>query len=111
MMINPNILNEGNQMEVVEYNEDMMEMIVRCNNCGKPTKYGETRMINGFVGCDNKINIRGKEIECYFEDLMPRVIEAKKQFQRTRFKDKNNIYHTGKVYRYRDKVDGGIKNV
>ena len=75
MMINPNILNEGNQMEVLEYNDDEMEIIVRCNNCGQPTKYGETRMCSGFVGCDNKIIVNGKEVECYFGDLRPRIID------------------------------------
>lgn len=100
MMLNPNILNEGNQMEILEDNEDMMEMIVRCNNCGQPTKYGKTRMISGFVGCDNKIILNGKETECYFGDLMPRVMDYKENHY--------DLYRTGKVYRWRDKVDGGI---
>ena len=77
MMINPNILDEGNHMEILEYNDDELEMIVRCNNCGKPTKYGETRMCSGYVGCDNKIIVDGKEVECYFGDLMPRVMDWK----------------------------------
>ncbi len=101
MMINPNILDEGNQMEVLEHNIDEMEMIVRCNNCGKPTKYGETRMISGFVGCDNKIIVNGKEVECYFGDLQPRVIDYKENHY--------ELYRTGKVYRWRDNADGGIK--
>jgi len=102
MKINPNILDEGNQMEVLEYNDDEMEMIVRCNNCGKPTKYGETRMISGFVGCDNKIMVNGKEEECYFGDLLPRVIY---------YKENNyDLYRTGKVYRWRDNIDGGMEN-
>lgn len=46
--INPNILNEGNQMELIEDNEDEMKRIVRCNNCGKPTEYGNTRMCSRF---------------------------------------------------------------
>ena len=102
MFLEPNILNEGNQMEVLEYNDDEMEMIVRCNNCGLPIKYGKTRMISGFVGCDNKIKIDGKEVECYFGDLMPRVMDYKENH--------NDFYRTGKVYRWRDNVDGGIKN-
>lgn len=101
MMINPNILNEGNQMEVLEFNEDEMKTIVRCNNCGKPTKYGETRMISGFVGCDNKITTNGKEVECYFGDLQPRVMDYKENHY--------ELYRTGKVYRWRDNADGGIK--
>ena len=100
MMINPNILNEGNNMEILEYNDDCLEMIIRCNNCGQPTKYGKTRMISGFVGCDNKIKVNGKEIECYFDDLMPRVMD---------YKENNyELYRQGKVYRWRDKADGGI---
>lgn len=102
MMINPNILNEGNQMEILEDNVDEMEMIVRCNNCGKPTKYGKTRMISGFVGCDNKIIVNGKEVECYFGDLQPRVIYA--------HDNQTEEYRTGKIYRWRDNADGGINN-
>ena len=92
--INPNILNEGNYMEVLEEHEDEMEVIVRCNNCGKPTKYGLTRMCSGFVGCDNKIIVDGKEVECYFDDLMPRIMEYKE--------NQYDKYREGKVYRYRD---------
>ena len=109
MMINPNILNEGNNMEVLQFNDNEMEMIVRCNNCGKPTKYGETRMCNGFVGCDNKIKVDGEEIECYFDDLMPRIKRCKEEYYKGNMKDNNNLYHTGKVYRWRDLADGGIK--
>ena len=94
--INPNILNEGNQMEILEDNEDMMKVIVRCNNCGKPTEYGKTRMISGFVGCDNIINVNGKEVECYFGDLQPRVIDYKENHY--------ELYMSGKVYRWRDKI-------
>lgn len=92
--INPNILNEGNHMEVLEEHEDEMEVIVRCNNCGKPTKYGLTRMCSGFVGCDNKIIVNGKEVECYFDDLMPRIMEYKE--------NQYDKYREGKVYRFRD---------
>lgn len=99
--INPNILNEGNHMEILEENDDEMKMIVRCNNCGKPTEYGYTRMISGFVGCDNKINVNGKEVECYFGDLQPRVLDYKENHREK--------YISGKVYRYRDGIDGGIK--
>lgn len=100
--LNPNILNEGNQMEILKDNNDMMKVIVRCNNCGKPTEYGLTRMCSGFVGCDNKIKVDGKEVECYFGDLLPRVMN---------YKENNyDLYLSGKVYRYRDNVDGGITN-
>lgn len=98
--INPNILDEGNQMELLKDSDDPMERIVRCNNCGKPTKYGETRMCSGFVGCDNKIEVDGKEIECYFDDLLPRVRKCHDS------KDRNEymLYATGKLYRWRDGI-------
>ena len=100
--INPNILDEGNQMELIQDNEDEMKRIVRCNNCGKPTEYGDTRMCSGFVGCDNKIEVNGKEIECYFDDLMPRVMKYKNSTDATEY----DLYRTGKLYRWRD----GIKD-
>lgn len=103
--INPNICNEGNQMEILEDNPDEMEIVVRCNNCGKPTKYGQTRMICGFVGCDNKIIIDGEERQCYFDDLMPRVIKYHGSSDPTLY----SLYCQGKLYRYRDGADGGIK--
>lgn len=98
MFINPNILDEGNQIKILEYNDDEMEMIVRCNNCGKPTKYGETRMCSGFVGCDNKIIVDGKEVECYYDDLMPRVVKCHDSNDSTLY----NLYVQGKLYRWRD---------
>lgn len=99
--INPNILDEGNQMELLEDNENRLKRIVRCNNCGKPTEYGKTRMISGFVGCDNKIEIDGKEVECYFGDLMPRVMK----YHDSSNPDEHNLYTTGKVYRWRDGIN------
>lgn len=99
-MINPNILDEGNQMELIKDNEDPMKRIVRCNNCGQPTEYGLTRMISGFVGCDNKINIDGKEVECYFGDLMPRVMKCHDSKDRFEY----DLYRTGKLYRWRDGI-------
>lgn len=99
--INPNVLDEGNQMEVLEENEDEMKMIVRCNNCGQPTEYGNTRMCSGFVGCDNKIDINGKEVECYFEDLMPRVMK----YHDSENKDEYELYRKGKIYRWRDGIE------
>lgn len=106
LTINPNVVNEGNQMEILQLEADEMEMIVRCNNCGKPTKYGMTRMCSGFVGCDNKIKVDGKEVECYFDDLMPRVIKCKESSDKTLYE----LYRSGKVYRWRDGADGGIND-
>lgn len=99
--INPNILDKGNQMELIEDNIDPMKRIVRCNNCGKLTEYGLTRMCSGFVGCDNKIEIKGKEIECYFDDLMPRVMK----YRNSNNSNERNLYRTGKVYRWRDRIE------
>jgi len=104
LTINPNILDEGNQMEVLELADDRLDYIVRCNNCGKPTKYGSTRMIHGFVGCDNKITVHGKEVECYFEDLLPRVMKCHDSNDITL----RSLYRSGKLYRWRDGADGGI---
>ncbi len=104
LYINPNIVDEGNQMEVIEDNDvDELETIVRCNNCGQPTKYGLIRMCHGFTGCDNIIMKKdGKKIRCYYDDLLPRVI---------RYQNENyEKYSTGKVYRYRDNAEGGIPN-
>lgn len=100
MMLNPNVLNEGNHMEILEFADDMMDYIVRCNNCGQPTKYGKTRMCSGYVGCDNLIEINGKLVQCYFDDLMPRVMDWKENHY--------ELYQTRKPYRWRDGVDGGI---
>lgn len=102
-MINPNVLNEGNQMEILDNSKyletyDECDLIVRCNNCGLLTKYGDTRMCSGFVGCDNKIIIDGKEVECYFGDLMPRVIK----YHDSSNEEDRKIYRSGKLYRWRD---------
>lgn len=99
--INPNILDEGNQMELLKYDEDDFKWIVRCNNCGQATEYGNTRMCSGFVGCDNLILVNGKKIQCYFDDLMPRVRklhDSKDEKERKRYRD-------GKVYRWRDNIE------
>lgn len=103
--INPNILAEGNQMKILEKNKDEMKAIVRCNNCGKPTEYGKTRMCSGFVGCDNKINVDGKEVNCYFDDLLPRIMKYKNSNKPEEY----NLYKTGKVYRWRDNVEQNEK--
>lgn len=95
--INPNVLNEGNQMLVLKDNEDEMKVIIRCNNCGKPTEYGNTRMCSGFVGCDNEIIIDGVKYDsCYFDDLMPRVNKEHEKH--------SDSYINGKLYRYRDNL-------
>lgn len=99
--INPNILDEGNEMELLKDNKDEMKRIVRCNNCGQPTEYGMTRMCSGFVGCDNKIEINGKKVECYFEDLMPRVMKYKNSRNHSEYEQ----YRLGKLYRWRDNIE------
>ena len=101
LYMNPNILDEGNQMEILEQNEDIMKVIVRCNNCGQPTEYGKTRMCSGFVGCDNKIEIDGKEVECYFEDLKPRVMKYKNSSNLSEYE----LYRLSKLYRWRDNIE------
>ena len=98
--INPNILDEGNKMELLEDNEDEMERIVRCNNCGKPTEYGSIYICSGFVGCDNLININGKEVKCYVDDLLPRIMK----YRDSTDKEKHKLYITGKIYRWRDNI-------
>lgn len=100
-MINPNVLNEGNFVEVISEDEDEMKTLVRCNNCGQITEYGKTRMISGFVGCDNIIEVDGHKVECYFGDLQPRVIDYKENHY--------ELYISGKVYRWRDNAEGGLK--
>ena len=105
LMINPNVVNEGNQMEILDTTKfmkthDEIDLIVRCNNCGQATEYGKTRMCSGFVGCDNKIIVHGKEVECYFDDLMPRVRYA--------HDNQTEEYKTKKIYRWRDGADGGL---
>lgn len=52
-----------------------MEIVIECPNCHQPTKYGETRMISGHVGCDNKMP-DGRI--CYWDDLRPRIERRKK---------------------------------
>lgn len=87
-------------MELLQDNEDEMKRIVRCNNCGQPTEYGKTRMCCGFVGCDNKINVNGKEVECYYDDLKPRVMRYKNSKMHSEYEQ----YRLGKLYRWRDGV-------
>lgn len=59
---------------VISMHEDEMESIIECPNCGHPTKYGNTRMISGNIGCDNEI-APGKT--CYFDDLYPRILKER----------------------------------
>lgn len=86
----------GKKLEILQDNENDMEIIVRCHNCGQPTPYGLMRMCSGYVGCDNKVKIAGVEKDCYFEDLLQRVLEARE----------NNYkrYTNGKFYRHEDKL-------
>jgi hypothetical protein len=63
----------GRPMKVLVEHLNDMECIVKCLNCGKPTKYGLTRMVSGYVGCDN---ILKNEKSCYV-DLVERVLYAK----------------------------------
>lgn len=72
-------------------NEDDMKVIIECPNCGLPTRYGNTRMVSGFSGCDNIITVDGKEVECYFGDLLPRVMDA--------HENNYELYREGKFYR------------
>lgn len=65
----------GETAEILVDHEDDMQVIIRCPNCGQPTMYGYTRMISGYVGCDNAY----KNADCFFGDLAPRVVEAKKK--------------------------------
>lgn len=58
-------------LEIIEDHEDLMEVIVRCPNCGQPTPYGTTRMISGYIGCDNPY----KGGICYWDDLLPRTMK------------------------------------
>lgn len=105
-MINPNVLDEGNYMMILDdtkyqQTHDNCDLIVMCNNCGQPTEYGKTRMCCGYVGCDNKITIDGKEVECYFGDLQPRVMKCHDSNDPTLRK----LYVSGKLYRFRDGVE------
>lgn len=38
---------------ILQEKEDEMETIVECPYCHQPTKFGDTVMISGFVGCNN----------------------------------------------------------
>ena len=68
------ILNtSGDRAKILEDNQDLMEVIISCPNCGQPTRYGDTLMISGYVGCTNEF-LGGV---CYWDDLMPRVLTAK----------------------------------
>ena len=90
----------GKRLEILKDNEDDMKVVVRCPNCGQATLYGQMRMCSGYSGCDNKVKIKGKEVECYFGDLMPRVVEAHEH--------NYEEYRNGKFYRYADGL-GGIE--
>lgn len=75
MKINNNkmLLNtSGERSNILINHDDMMKVVITCPNCGQPTPYGKTRMISGYTGCDNIY----KEGQCYYDDLMPRVMNA-----------------------------------
>ena len=59
--------------EIIKDNDDEMEIIIKCPNCGKPIKYGDLRIISGYSGCENILD-NGKEC---FDDLQRRVRWAK----------------------------------
>jgi hypothetical protein len=81
-------------LDVIQEHEDEMKTIVKCPNCGQPTPYGRTRMCSGYIGCDNIIE-EGKE--CYFGDLLPRILYLQKHDRVT--------YVNGPIY----KIEGGNK--
>ena len=78
----------GKPLEVITDNDDDMLVIVKCPNCGQPTEYGYTRMISGFIGCDNLLD-DGRE--CYFGDLQPRVMDLKEN-QHARYVAGESVY-------------------
>lgn len=79
----------GDAARIIANNKDEMEIIIECPNCGQPVKYGRVRMISGYIGCDQKI--KGTNITCYWDDLMPRVVKAKY--------DSDKDYGTNRMYR------------
>ena len=85
------ILNtSGERADVIVDNQDPMKVVIRCPNCGNPVQYGRTMMISGYVGCDSAY---GDGI-CYWDDLMPRVVNAQKQYGTQLYQD----YVDGKLY-------------
>lgn len=91
----------GPRMQILQDAENDDDVIVRCLNCGQPTRYGETRMCSGYVGCDNKIKVKGKEKDCYFGDLLPRVLDTRQ--------NNRDLYVRGKLYRWYSGL-GGLEN-
>lgn len=67
----------GKNVIVKEHHDDYLKNIIVCPNCGQETEYGKTRMVSGFVGCDNYLGISNDE--CYFGDLLPRVLKVREQ--------------------------------
>lgn len=70
-------------IELESYHPDTLECTLKCPYCGEITKIGATRMISGYVGCDN----------CYFQDLQPRVL----RLQETDYQEymKGTFYRNG----------------
>jgi hypothetical protein len=50
MIIGNKILlnTSGETADILIEDDDPMETIIYCPNCGKPTKYGDTLMISGY---------------------------------------------------------------
>lgn len=98
---------EPNLDETVEEEFDMMEEIIKCPNCGAEVRYGETRMVNGYTGCDNKLG----DGECFADDLAPRVTKAENSYGTKLYEDytEGNLYHTLLAKRSSDKEDLVIK--
>lgn len=79
----------GRRVAVLKDRYDLMEVVIRCPNCGKPAKYGKLQSISGYVGCNNKI-YRG--IKCFEDDLAPRV-EHMKKYNYELYRKGINVYH------------------
>lgn len=79
----------GKHVKVIKPHENLSYAIIECPNCGQPTWYGETRMISGYVGCDNRLP-NGRK--CYFGDLQPRVLFVRES-DYERYRQGINMYH------------------
>lgn len=96
MRINNNTMHNitlfGPKHKIVKLDpEDEMKDIVVCNHCKLETEVGNIRMISGFVGCDNEIDIHGVTNTC-FEHLRAKVMWAK-EFDNETYKG-NALYDT-----------------
>ena len=57
------ICNRDCDAEIIEENEDEMQTVIKCPYCWSLTTVGNTRMISGFVGCDNCYFVKGGLLE------------------------------------------------